>query len=81
MLHVQNGRKVAILKINGLDEVIGLLLGGTVNTVEVIGSTGKPILAGLEEVVAEVAVGLGGSLGGLDHYEAYGAMIDGAIVL
>ena len=44
-------------------------------------STGKPILASLIEVVAEVAVGLGGSLGGLDHHKAYGAMVYLAVVL
>ena len=81
VLHIEHGWQVAILQVYGLDEVIGLLLGGAVNTVEVIGSTGKPILAGLEEVVAEVAVGLGGSLGGLDHHKAYGAMVYLAVVL
>ena len=81
VFYIEHGRKVAILKINGLDEVIGLLLGWSVNAVEVIGTTGKSVLASLIEIVAEVTVGLCCSLGGLDHYEAYGTMIDGAIVL
>ena len=81
MLNVKHGRKVAILKVDGLDEVIGLLVGRCVNAVEMVGTTGKTILASLIEVVAEVTVGLCGSLGGLDHNETDGTMVYLTVIL
>ena len=81
MLNVEHGRKVAILKVDGLDEVIGLLVGRCVDTVEMVSTTGKAILASLIEVVAEVTVGLCGSLGGLDHYETDGTMVYLTVIL
>ena len=81
MLNVEHGRKVAILKVDGLDEMIGLLVGRCMDAVEMVSTTGKTILASLIEVVAEVTVGLCGSLGGLDHNETDGTMVYLTVIL
>lgn len=81
MLYIEHWGQVAILEFHGIDEVPGLLLGWAVDAIEMVSTTGEAVLTGLIEVIAEVLVGLGGSLGGLDHDEADGALVDGAIVL
>ena len=81
MLYIEHRGKVAILELYGLDEMIGLLLGGTVDAVEMVSAAGKAIFASLIEVVAEVAIGLGSALGGLNHYKAYGTMVYLTVIL
>ena len=81
VLYIEHGRKVAILEVDSLDEVVGLLLGRGVNAVEMVGTTGKAVFASLIEVVAEVTIGLCGSLGGLDHDETDGTMVDLTVIL
>ena len=81
MLHIEHWGQVAILEFHGVDEVPGLLFGGGVDAIEVVGASGKAVLARLIEIISEVLIGLGGTLGGFDHDKADGALVDGAIVL
>ena len=81
MLHVQYGRQVAILQFHLAQEVAGLALGRRMDAVEMVGATGETVLTGLVKVLAEVLVGLGRAFGGLDHDEADGVTVDGALVL
>ena len=46
-----------------------------------VGSTGKTVLTGLIEILAEVLVGLCGTFRRLDHDETDGTLVDHALVL
>ena len=46
-----------------------------------IGTTGKSVFTSLIEVLAEILVNLRGTLGGLNHHEADGELVDDAFVL
>ena len=81
VLYVEHRGQVAVLQFDLLDEVAGLLFGWGVDAVEVVGSARESVLAGLVEVLVEVLVDFRGSLGGLNHDEADGAVLDGALVL
>ena len=81
VLHIEHRGQIAILEFHRLDEMIGLLLCRSMNAVEMVGSAGKAILASLEEIIAEVLIGLGGTLRSLDHDKADGALVDAAVVL
>ena len=81
MLHIKYRGQIAILEFHRLDEMIGLLLRRGVNAVEMVGSTGETIFTGLEEIIAEVLIGLGSTFRSLDHDKADGALVDAAVVL
>ena len=81
MFYVEHRRKIAIFKFYGVHKMPGLLVGRCMDTIEMIGTTGKTILTGLIEIVAEVLIGLGSTLSGLDHDETDGTLVDRAIVL
>lgn len=81
MLHIEYRGQIAILEFHRLDEMIGLLFSRCVNAVEMVGSTGETILTGLEEIIAEVLIGLGSTFRSLDHDKADGALVDATVVL
>ena len=81
VLHIQHGWQVAILQLHVLDEELGLILGWRVDTVEVIGTTGETILAGLVEIFDEILVNLRRTFRSLNHNEAHGKLVYGSLVL
>ena len=81
VLDVEDRRQVAILEFYVLDEELGLSLGGRMDAVEMVGTTGKAVLASLIEIVDKVFVDLRGALRSLDHDETHRELVDGAFVL
>ena len=65
MLYIKHRRKVAILKVDGLDKVIGLLFGWGVDAIEMVSATGKAILSSLKEILIKILVYLGRAFCGL----------------
>ena len=51
------------------------------NTIEMIGTTGKAILTGLIEIILEILVNLSGSLSSLNHNKSYGEFINSTLIL
>ena len=51
------------------------------NTIEVIGATGKTIFTSLIEIILEIFVNLGGSLSSFNHNEAYREFINSTFIL
>ena len=81
MLHVKHWGQVAVLELHGVHEMSGLLVCWRVDTIEMVGPTGKAVLTSLIEILFEVLVGLRSPLRRLDHHETDGALIDEPVVL
>ena len=81
MLHIEHRREITVFKLHYIKKMIGLLFGRSVNTIKMIGTTGKTILTSLIEILTEILVCLGSALSSLDHYKTHGTLVDHAIVL
>ena len=81
VLDIQYGWQVTILQLDGFHKMGGLLIGGCMNTIEMISTSCKTVFTGLEEIVFEVLVCLRGTFRSLDHDEAYRTIVDTAVVL
>ena len=81
VLHVEHGWQVAVLQLHLTEEVLCLTVGRRVNAVEMVGTTGEPILTGLVEILTEILVGLRRAFGGLDHHETDGTAVNHTFVL
>ena len=78
LLHVEHRWQVAPLQFDVADEESGLVGSGRLCAEEMVGSASEAVLACLCEIVVEALVHLCGSLSGLYHHEADGALVDGA---
>ena len=81
MLHIKHWRQVAILQFHVFDEMCSLLIGWCMNTIEMIGTSGKSVFTSLIKVISEVLIQLCGAFCGFDHHKTDGTLIDAAIIL